>query len=233
MNEQWRTSISQIWGLIKMMTMLVMMTLNVFFHLPDVGSIIPKETSCSSTTDFTSLRVPFSRMPNTCMHNVQMIVESRGYKSKVTKRKLHFILDSSLIIALSLLKVWPIFESLLKLLLWNKVVKWIKVLNILPLCVSSVVGCLWWSTSSSLAFLRHTLLKSVFSLKPSFKIQTPVFQLWPYLQLMSSSRKLSIHCFPFWVFPPQQANQTLGSSTQVAGLVSLEMISYSWLLGYS
>ena len=165
----------------------------MFFHLPDVGSIIPKETSCSSTTDFTSLRVPFSRMPNTCKHIVQIIVKSRGKKSKATKRKLQF----------------------------------------LPLYVSSVVGCLWWSTSSSLAFLRHTLLKSVFSLKPSFKIQIPVFQLWPYLQLMSSSRKLSIHCFPFWVFPPQQASQTLGSSTQVAGLDSLEMISYSWLLGYS
>ena len=77
--------------------------MNMFFHLPDVGSIIPKETSCSSTTDFTSLRVPFSRMPNTFKHDIQMIVESRGYKSKVTKRKLHCILDLRLIIAFSLL----------------------------------------------------------------------------------------------------------------------------------
>ena len=94
----------------------------MFFHLPDVGSIIPKETSCSSTTDFTSLRVPFSRMPNTCKHIVQIIVKSRGKKWKATKRKLQF----------------------------------------LPLYVSSVVGCLWWSSSSSL-HVWNTLLTILFT----------------------------------------------------------------------
>ena len=160
----------------------------MFFHLPDVGSIIPKETSCSSTTDFTSLRVPFSRMPNTCKHIVQIVVKSRGKKWKATKRKLQF----------------------------------------LPLYVSSVVGCLWWSSSSSL-HVWNTLLTILFSLKPSF--QNPDI-VWPNLQLMSSSRNMTIHCFPFWVSPPQQTNQTLCSSTQVAGLVSLEMISYSWPKDY-
>ena len=160
----------------------------MFFHLPDVGSIIPKETSCSSTTDFTSLRVPFSRMPNTCKHIVQIVVKSRGKKWKATKRKLQF----------------------------------------LPLYVSSVVGCLWWSSSSSL-HVWNTLLTILFSLKPSF--QNPDI-VWPNLQLMSSSRNMTIHCFPFWVSPPQQANQTLCSSTQVAGLVSLEMISFFWPKDY-
>ena len=101
----------------------------MFFHLPDVGSIIPKETSCSSTTDFTSLRVPFSRMPNTCKHIVQIIVKSRGKKWKATKRKLLF----------------------------------------LPLYVSSVVGCLWWSSSSSLSFWSTLSWKVFFLLKPSFQ----------------------------------------------------------------
>ena len=75
-------------------------------------------------------------------------------------------------------EVWPIFQSLLKLLLWNKVVKWVKLLNalgrcafgnILPLCVSSAVGCLWWSSSSSLSFWSTLSWKVFFLLKPSFQ----------------------------------------------------------------
>ena len=81
-------------------------------------------------------------------------------------------------------------------------------------------------------FEAHSLDKCFSHSSLLFEIQTPVFQLWPNLQLMSSSRNLTIHCFPFWVFPPQQVNQTLGSSTQVAGLVSLEMISYFWPKDY-
>ena len=81
-------------------------------------------------------------------------------------------------------------------------------------------------------FEAHSLDKCFSHSSLLFEIQTPVFQLWPNLPLTSSSRNLAIHCFPFWVSPPQQANQTLGSSTQAAGLVSLEMISYSWSKDY-